>query len=299
MVKSINVSGLIGTQDYLIPYTRTASEALEITPSWRKTNQNGSMVQDIPVAGLIPVSVSLNGKFSDYDYKHFTVGTEVTTAATQTLTAADYALFEEGTYYQNTVSGEILFVISKDSGYSITFKRGLMGTPVVAIATTDVVNVLNTIRLDSASGSETLGKFTLEAGTAALAANDKLIVAIDGIAKEYVMGTDIEVGTSAAAQAANIAAALAQDFPNWGFEVSTADVVGTQKAGYGKPFTLIFNCTAATAANAYTHDASDDTAGVAKTYSSGFGYIIYKEMPRNPVYGQPVYPAYNYNVNGK
>lgn len=296
MVKSINVSGLIGTQDYLIPYSRTASEALEITPSWRKTNQNGSIVQDIPVAGLIPVSVSLNGKNSDFSYKNFTVGSEITTAATQTLSAADFALFEEGTYYQNTVSGEIFFVVSKDSGFSITFKRGLLGTTAAVIATSDVVNVMNTIRLDSASGSETRGVFTLEAGTAALAEGDSFIIAIDGIAKEFVMGTDIEVGTDAATQAANIAAALAQVFPNWGFTVSTADVVGTQKVGYGKPFTLIFNCTAAVADNAYTHDANDDTAGVAKTYSAGFGFIIYKEMPRNPVCGQPVFPAFNFNI---
>lgn len=299
MVKTIAVSGLIGTQDYLIPYARTSTKALELTPSWRKINNNGSIVKDIPVAGLIPVAVTLNGENASYKYKSFQVTASISDAEVVTLPAADYAVFEEGTYYTNKATGELFYCESKGEDYSVYFKRGLLGTIASAIGTSDDVLVMSTLLFDSASGSETKGVFTLEAGTAPLAAGDKISIALDGVMKSYVIGTDIAVGTDAATQAANIAAALAVAYPEWSFAVSTADVVGTQKTGYAHPFALMFECVAATAANAYTHDASDDTAGVAKTYVSGYGYIIYKEIPRNLHVGQKVYPAYNYNVDGR
>lgn len=298
-MKVTGVSGLIGTQDYLIPFKRTSDKALELTPSWRKTNYNGFDVTDIPVAGLIPVAVTFNGENAGYKYKTITFGSAISADKEVVLPAADYALIEEGVYYTNEATGELFYCKYKGEGYKVSLSRGLMGTTAAGITTSDSVIVMNTILLDSASGSETLGVFTLEAGTAPLASGDSISIALDGIVKTYVIGTDIAVGTDAATQAANIAAALAQDFKEWGFTVSTADVVATQKVGYAHPFALLFQCEAATAANAYTHDASSDTAGVAKTYNAGYGYVIYKEFARNLANGQPVYPAYNYNVDGR
>lgn len=297
-MKVTGVSGLLGTQDYLVPFKRTADKALEITPSWRKTNYNGFDVTDIPVAGLIPVAVTFNGENADYEYKTISFGADVTADAEVVLPAADFALLDEGVYYTNEATGELMYCKFKGEGFKVSLNRGLMGTTAAPITTSDKIIVMNTVVLNSASGSETLGVFTLEAGTAPLAANDTISIALDGMMKTYVMGDDIAVGDDAAGQAANIAGALAQDFKNWGFTVSTGDVVATQKAGYGAPFALMFQCTAATAANAFTHDASKDTAGVAKTYEAGFGYLIYKEFARNLANGQPVYPTFNFNVDG-
>lgn len=166
MTNVSNISGLIGTEDYLIPYTRTSTAAgIEITPIWSKTNFNGADTTAIPTAGIVPIAVTLNGTTDTWEYKSMsTTFTPVGTSATGIeekleVDSTSYAVFTVGCYY--LTEKEYIYVTGKyisGSDYIIECKRGLLGTTVATLSGSKTVYVLNTIELSSnTSGTYSTG----------------------------------------------------------------------------------------------------------------------------------------------
>ena len=300
MANYTNVSSLIGTQRYLAFYERSSSEPLVFTPATINKSYNNSVTTITPFAGIVDVNVTSNGTVStDWSYKEVTTTAAIASVAdTFTTTAANYALFDIGSYYYNQTTKEWFFILDKKvsgSTYTIVTERGLMGSTKTNIGSGDVFQKMNTIVMDSKATNETVGVITITKGAAVLAANDTISISDGVTTKVYTFvasdatAGQINVGVDVATQMLNIKTALAADFTDYVVTSTATTTVLTQAAGAGRPITLIFNCTAATALNAVT--AVRTTNGVSAVYTTGAGQIAFTQMSSNLKNGQVVYPS--------
>lgn len=310
------VSGLIGTQDYMTFYRHTDSQtALEITPVWRKNNYNGLDISDIPMAGTLPVSATMDGKETEVNHHTFLTRTNWSGMPEEYngTNINIYLRFTPNCYYLNTTSGEIFGCISRSidpyfKKVVVRFKRGLLGTPIAEIINTDVIQCLNTLRIGTETGTETVGNFKLEAPTKLMSKGDIVTLTFDNVSTAIVVGKDVPVvdestmshSEALKTQAGLIFGTILLKTPSMNLRIepqNDGSLFLHQYENYGKPFTVSIFCQCALDASKYS--LGDITQGVAKTYQTGTGFAVYKEMPRNLLNGQPVYPSYNYNVDGR
>ncbi len=304
MANYTNVSSLIGTQRYLAFYERSSSEPLVFTPATVNKSYNNSVTTITPFSGIVDVNVTGNGTVNTtWSYKEVTIVDAIASVADSFVTtAANYALFDIGSYYYNQTTKEWFFILDKSvssstsgSIYTIVTGRGLMGSTKTNIGSSDVFQKMNTIVMDSKATNETVGVITITGGAAVLAANDTISISDGVTTKVYTFvasgatAGEINVGDDVAGQMTNIKAALAADFTDYVVTKTETTTVLTQAAGAGRPITLVFACTAATALNAVS--AARTTNGVSAVYDTGAGQIAFTQMSSNLKNGQVVYPS--------
>ena len=304
MANYTNVSSLIGTQRYLAFYERSSSEPLVFTPATVNKSYNNSVTTITPFAGIVDVNVTSDGSVStNWSYKEVTIASAIASVADSFVTtAADYALFDIGSYYYNQTTKEWFFILDKSvssstsgSIYTIVTERGLMGSTKTTIGSGDVFQKMNTIVMDSKATNETVGVITITKGSAVLAANDTISISDGVTTKAYKFVASgattgqINVGENVEGQMTNIKSALAGDFTDYVVTSDATTTVLTQAAGAGRPITLVFTCTATTADNKVT--AARTINGVSAVYTTGAGQIAFTQMSSNLKNGQVVYPS--------
>ena len=161
----VEYSGLIGTEDFIFKYARDDDEnTYEFTPVVLKQNLNSTVTVKTAVAGLIPVTVTLNGAPTSWKYKTIQAALAADDGEISFASQADSDKFTIGTYYLSSL-GEYFYCLSKrldGTTYKGTFRRGLLGSTTAAITASDEIYKLDTILLDS--GTTTQGVTTYDTG---------------------------------------------------------------------------------------------------------------------------------------
>lgn len=158
LVASFKYSGVGTSADYVVK--------INMQDVFKYNNQANSVTQTVP--GLWNVSCVVDGASADWAYDSITIANAITgTAEVNAVANADAAKLTVGHYYQNSATGEILYVAYKgtagDSTTPVHLARGLFGTAAAAITSSSIFYdfaVVTTTIEKAASGTKAgLGMF--------------------------------------------------------------------------------------------------------------------------------------------
>lgn len=314
-MNTTNVSSLIGTDDNILFFDNYDAH-IDIVPCYKKVTDTGKKVEEIPVAGVIPILLTVGNKRYPATYTTFISTPLGDISQEEILLDSVYAInFRDGVYYQIDESGELIYCICKskvsETQYRVKFRRNILNSNVndtSGLSTIRVYDLGSIHTPHTSSGIVTPTKFTL-VGTSNgtrpttpfinVSASININGRITSYSKTYgLTSPSIDVIMKDMYDSLKSNSTLTDWNLNYiadsGSKKYTIEF--TQKLDKVHKCNITFTYSLRDMVSKITFKKTQEYNDTTP-HPEGKLILIYREMARNLPQGQSKYPSYNYNTN--
>lgn len=316
-MNTTNVSSLIGTDDNILFFDNYDAH-IDIVPCYKKVTDTGKKVEEIPVAGVIPILLTVGNKRYPATYTTFISTPIGDISQEEVLLEAPYAInFRDSVYYQIDESGELIYCICKskvsDTQYKVKFRRNILNSNIDNNGSQSSIKVYDLGSIHTPHTSSDLGlitptKFALKVkgdteSKFSWSFSIHVSLNINGVIATY--DRSYGLGRPSINTVMKFLCDAFKSNPvltDWNIEYIPDDENKEYTIEFTQKLEKVHKCNITMN---YKWDYINEKLELKKIqeyndtspHPSGKLILIYREMARNLPQGQSKYPSYNYNTN--